>query len=319
MENNETLLKGIPTNLTLEYIGFATVFSLLILADLIGNTLVIIVIINNKNMKTAMNYVLVNLAIADILVAIFMGIKFVIVPTFVHPEGKTGWFLCKFVTGGTTAWTAAVASIYSLVAIAVEAYHAAYHPFKRRSGRAKNLHRTIILIWAVALFWGLPLYLSVTYVDTISTCAEQWPYSILPKIYSFGWIIVAGIVPIAVMSVLYFKIVRRLWFSKMALKNQSQMAFIRSKKRITTMVLVVSVIYVICWVPTLMIYFLANVLPSESMYSVLHKITIVLATFNSSINPVVYSLRSQMFRQNLYKLVRCHNKKPNSAQILPVQ
>ena len=84
------------------------------------------------------------------------------------------------------------------------------------------------------------------------------------------------------------------------------------------MVLVVSVIYVICWVPTLMIYFLTNVLPSESMYSVLHKITIVLATFNSSINPVVYSLRSQMFRQNLYKLVRCYNKNPNSAQILPL-
>ena len=51
------------------------------------------------------------------------------------------------------------------------------------------------------------------------------------------------------------------------------------------MVIVVSVIYVICWVPTLLIYFLANVLPSESMYSVLHKITIVLATFNYSINP----------------------------------
>jgi len=318
MENNETFSKGIPTNLTLEYIGFATAFSIMIIADLVGNTLVIVVIINNKNMRTAMNYVLVNLAIADILVAVFMGVKFVIVPTLVHPEGKTGRYLCKFVTGGTTAWTAAIASIYSLVAIAVEAYHAAYHPFKRHSGRAKNLRRTVILIWAVALLWGLPLYLSVTYVDTIKACQEQWSYSILPIIYSFGWIIVAGIVPIAVMSVLYFKIIRRLWFSKISLKNRSQMAFIRSKKRITTMVLVVSVIYVICWVPTLMIYFLANVLPSESMYSVLHKITIVLATFNSSINPVVYSLRSQQFRQNLYRLVWCHRKKPTSAQILPL-
>lgn len=115
-----------------------------------------------------------------------------------------------------------------------------------------------------------------------------------------------------------FQIIRRLWFSKKTLKNRSQMAFIRSKKRITTMVLVVSVIYVICWVPTLMIYFLANVLPSESMYSVLHKITIVLATFNSSINPVVYSLRSQQFRQNLSRLVWCQKKKPTSAQILPL-
>lgn len=199
-------LAGSPTNLSPEYIGFATAFSLMIMTDLIGNTLVILVIINNKNMRTAMNYVLVNLAIADILVAIFMGIKFVIAPTLVHPDGITGRYLCKFITGGTTAWTAAIASIYSLVAIAVEAYHAAYHPFKRRSGRAKNLHRTVILIWAVALFWGLPLYLSVTYEDKIKTCAEQWPYSILPIIYSLGWIIVGGVIPIAVMSVLYFKV-----------------------------------------------------------------------------------------------------------------
>lgn len=179
----------------------------MILTDLIGNILVILVIFNNKNMKTAMNYVLINLAVADITVAIFMGIKFVIGPTFIHPEGIAGRYLCKFITGGTTAWTAAVASIYSLVAIAVEAYYAAFQPFKRRSGMvAKNLYRTIFLIWIVALLWGLPLYLSVTYEDNIKTCAEQWPYAILPNIYSFGWIIVAGVVPIAVMSVLYFKV-----------------------------------------------------------------------------------------------------------------
>lgn len=98
---------------------------------------------------------------------------------------------------------------------------------------------------------------------------------------------------------------RHLWFNSTVGKNLSQMAFIRSRKRITTMVLLVSAIYVVCWVPTLIIYFLANVIPSESMYSVPHKTTIVLATINSSINPVVYSLRSQQFRQNLYKLVRC--------------
>ena len=83
------------------------------------------------------------------------------------------------------------------------------------------------------------------------------------------------------------------------------------------MVILVSVIYVICWVPTLIIYFLTNVLPSESMYSVPHKTTIVLATFNSSINPVVYSLRSRQFRQNLYRLVQCGKKGRSTNKIKP--
>ena len=177
------------------------------MTDLVGNMLVILVITCNKNMRTTMNYVLVNLALADILVAIFMGIKFVAGPTFVHPDGLTGRYLCTFITGGTTAWTAAVASIYSLVAIAVEAYYATFHPFKRRIVSGGNLCRNIFLIWLIAVLWGLPLYLSVTYVDELKTCAEQWSRFVLPKIYSFGWIIVAGVIPITGMSVLYFKVV----------------------------------------------------------------------------------------------------------------
>ncbi|KAJ7340338.1 hypothetical protein OS493_003078 [Desmophyllum pertusum] len=219
MDNNGSSNKGSSTSVSPEYIGFATAFSFMIMTDLVGNTLVILVIMTNRNMRTSINYVLVNLAVADITVAIFMGIKFVIGPTFIHPDGITGRYLCKFITGGTTAWMAAVASIYTLVAIAVEAYHATYRPFKRRSGTAKNIGRTVFLIWLIALFWGLPLYLSVTYEDKIKTCAEHWPYPILPKMYSFGWIIVAGVIPIAVMCVLYFKVVRRLWLANSRTKT----------------------------------------------------------------------------------------------------
>ena len=83
------------------------------------------------------------------------------------------------------------------------------------------------------------------------------------------------------------------------------------------MAIVVSVIYAICWVPTLVIYFLANLLPSESMYSVGHKTTIVLATLNSSINPIVYSLRSYLFRRNLSKLFQCNKKRIKMNRVYP--
>ena len=83
------------------------------------------------------------------------------------------------------------------------------------------------------------------------------------------------------------------------------------------MAVVVSVIYAICWVPTLVIYFLANLLPSESMYSVGHKTTIVLATFNSSINPIVYSLRSYLFRRNLSRLFQRNKKRINMNRVNP--
>lgn len=194
---------------SVEYIGFAVAFSVMIIADLVGNSLVILVITRNPNMRTSMNYVLVNLAIADILVAIFMGMNFVVTPAFVQPDGTIGRCLCKFLTGGTSAWTAAVASVYSLVAVAFEVYNAAFNRFRSPTvAKGKSLRRKLCLIWLIALLWGLPLYISVTYVDELKTCAEQWSHPIMPLLYSLGWIIVAGVIPMTVMGVLYFKVMR---------------------------------------------------------------------------------------------------------------
>ena len=69
---------------------------------------------------------LVNLAFADIMVALFIAPQFVLIYTFHHPNGDIGTFLCKFLTGGNL--TGAAASAFSLVAIAFERYFAVMHP-----------------------------------------------------------------------------------------------------------------------------------------------------------------------------------------------
>jgi hypothetical protein len=48
-------------------------FVVMILSDLIGNTLVILTVIKTRAMRTPMNYLLVNLAVADMTVAIFIA------------------------------------------------------------------------------------------------------------------------------------------------------------------------------------------------------------------------------------------------------
>ena len=111
-----------PTIVTLsmQYIGLSVAFSFMVLLDLVGNTLVILVFFLNKSMRTAMNRLVLNLAIADMVVAIFVAIQFVIGPMYEHIPGTTGKLLCKFITGGTLAWTAALVSVCNLVAISVE-------------------------------------------------------------------------------------------------------------------------------------------------------------------------------------------------------
>ena len=75
-----------------------------------------------------MNYLLVNLAVADILYAGFIAPDVLLSLTSTHPEGMVGTVLCKLLTGGQVAWIAAASSIVTLVAIAVERYYAVVYP-----------------------------------------------------------------------------------------------------------------------------------------------------------------------------------------------
>ena len=81
-----------------------------------------------------MNYLLVNLAVADMMVATFLAIQHIFIQTFTHPDGVTGVVLCKLLTDGFFGWVGAGASIVTLVAIAVERYYAVLHPFGNMDG-----------------------------------------------------------------------------------------------------------------------------------------------------------------------------------------
>ena len=78
--------------------------------------------------RTPINYLLVNLAICDILFATFITPKIVVSFNITHPDGTAGSVLCKLVTGGNLAWLPGITSVVTLVAIAVERYYTALYP-----------------------------------------------------------------------------------------------------------------------------------------------------------------------------------------------
>lgn len=80
-------------------------------------------------LRTPINYLLVHLAVADIVYAAFIAPKGYFKLTSVHyPDGMTGLVLCKLLTGGNVAWVGAVASAIFLVVIAFERYYAVMYP-----------------------------------------------------------------------------------------------------------------------------------------------------------------------------------------------
>ena len=74
------------------------------------------------------NYLLVNLAAADISYATFAVPNIILSHHVYHPEGLAGTLLCTTLTGGNLSWVGGRASMITLLVIAIERYFAVVHP-----------------------------------------------------------------------------------------------------------------------------------------------------------------------------------------------
>ena len=98
--------------------------------------------------RTSINYLLMNLAIADMTVATFLAPRYIFIHTFIHPDGVAGNILCRLLTGGNFAWVGAGASVFTLVTIATERYFAVMYPFENKgklSSRKLKVRKRVIL------------------------------------------------------------------------------------------------------------------------------------------------------------------------------
>lgn len=111
-------------------------------------------------------------------------------------------------------------------------------------------------------------------------------------------------VPVLIMTALYSKVVYNLWFRRQTNPTEvAQMAVVKSRKKVTKMVLTVTVIFGLCWVPVLTLYMLSYHLPSKFEYaSIIHNAAVVFICINSSINPFIYSFQMRGFKAELKKL-----------------
>ena len=79
----------------------------------------------------------------------------------------------------------------------------------------------------------------------------------------------------------------------------------RVRKRVTKMVVAVSVIYGLCWTPDLVIYAMIHFSSKHNLGSAADIISIVLVTCNSTVNPFIYAYVNGRFRKHIRALLCC--------------
>ena len=106
----------------------AMLLLLIALVALVGNSLVVLVIFKVRRMQTFMNWMLLNLALADLCAAVF-SIS-VDVTLEIYKKWVFGKLLCHFLFPLRSATI--FSSIFTLMCLSISRYWAIMHPFRRQ-------------------------------------------------------------------------------------------------------------------------------------------------------------------------------------------
>ncbi|RVE53585.1 hypothetical protein evm_001726 [Chilo suppressalis] len=140
------------------------VFAMMLLLAILGNTLVIWIVLAHRRMRTVTNCFLVNLAVADLLMATLNGApNFVFLVTAHWPFGAATCTASNFTANLTVS-----AGVFTLVAITVDRYVAIVKPLQHRLSR-RVARTALFTVWCASALLALP---SLLYSDTYKKQAQ---------------------------------------------------------------------------------------------------------------------------------------------------
>ena len=207
--------------------------------------------------------------------------------------------------------------MFSLIPISFERYQAVTNPYDQTSKFSRSKVKSIIICcWIFTTIFNLPLFFVLSYDKEDDLCLESWPSAIYGKVNSSIWLLVVGIIPTNTMIYLYSKVVFDLWFKQ--INGATQIVVRKSRKKVTKVVLIVSVIYAISWFPQLTLYLLSNFLESFEFGGVPYIAFVVMVAFNLAVNPMIYAFQSERFRRE-FKQLLCFRSRRNRVLPGPVR
>lgn len=211
--NNFTVI-GSTEYITGKDIAFAALYSFIVLFGIVGNGVVIAIVRKTPSMHTRTNYLLLNLAVADLLSMIFCPGFYDFALHNVKLRQTLGDFVCKAFAGNAVLSVTVLESIFTLTVIAVERYFSLVKPFNTSARvrlKKENVGYAIATTWILASIICLPGFLSNNYDEhaTEYPCNRPWTLNKLvpsKKTYIITFCFLCLITPTFVILFCYFSI-----------------------------------------------------------------------------------------------------------------
>lgn len=294
----------------------ATGLSIIMAVAVLTNILNIAVVALNYSMQTPRYMFIINLACGDLGVTL-LSMPFCLV-TSIARKWIFGSQFCQL--HGFLGSLFFCGSIFTLTIMSIEQYYALVKPLSR----AITIRRAwlmITLVWTISIMvsilpvfgWGF-----FSYNSTTLACGVGFPRRLSDRLYLFLIVIIGFISPLLIMGYAYIRIfiAVRLHANRIAKYTKGGLQVIQLQRRITFTLLLVLVVFLLCWMPFVLLIALAN---SKSDVLQLPRGLGVAAYwcgfFNSAVNPIIFVIRNDKFREGYIEIlsslldsVRCKGK-----------
>ncbi|XP_061493677.1 vertebrate ancient opsin-like [Rhineura floridana] len=280
------------------------------------NVTVILVTLKFKQLRQPLNYVIVNLSVADFLVSLIGG-------TISFSTNLKGYFYMGHwacVLEGFAVTFFGIVALWSLALLAFERYIVICHPRGNMRLRRKHAALGIAFVWVFSFIWTIPPTMgwsSYTTSKIGTTCEPNW-YSGDYNDHSFiiTFFTTCFILPLLVILVSYGKLMRKL---RKVSDTQGRLGSTRKPERqVTRMVVIMILAFLICWSPYAAFSVLVTACPSIQLDPRLAAIPAFFSKTATVYNPLIYVFMNNQFRKCLVQLFRCSDQDTADSNVKPV-
>ena len=322
--NNLTQITCVIPNRTATQVAETMVCALIFLTSLLGNALVVSVVYKERRMRTSVNFLITNLAVSDFLSSTLVIPK-LFVEIFYYKfawliEGSLGAVSCKTVYFLQDASVAV--SLLSLLFIAIERYTAISTPLPADTTPRRRCKAMIVSTWLIAcVMYSTYFYTFNFFVENERPyCRQSWKPLVkndveASKIELIMRTTLLVFIPFVVIITLYSAMLVRIrrtcvpCDASNSLRSMGQRRWQIRNRKVLRLLLTVLFAYGFCWFPCLIyssvvLYaWLDKKLVPPCPLMIFGKYTFYLAFANPSINPVIYFMFSENYKNGLKKLI----------------
>ncbi|XP_067416968.1 C-C chemokine receptor type 8-like isoform X2 [Emydura macquarii macquarii] len=281
---------------------FPSLYCLLFVFGLGGNSLVIYVLVVCKKLTSMTDVYLLNLAISDLLFVFSLPF----LAHYASAQWTFGNAMCKIICG--IYYVGFYSSIFFITLMGVDRYLAIVHAVYALKVRTTRLSVVISLaFWSVAILASVPnvLFIQEFEEEGMMKCVPHYQDNkITLKLLTNSQVNILGLVlPLAVLIFCYSHILKNL-----------QRCRNRNKYKAMKLVFIVVVVFFLFWVPFNIALFLDSLRSlhiiddcemSKSLDLAL-QVTETISFIHCCLNPVIYAFVGEKFKKHLCKIFRKH-------------